>query len=122
MSEVKPWKLANTYGDNANDEGSISETASTASNATKGGSTSADGNIEVGDDGSSASVIRASAQTGEDSAARAAEDVEGVIDGGFVPLRNDVGDNAGEGHSTGSEDSKDGGKTHDEEALEGYFG
>ena len=114
---MKPWKLANkAYGDNANDEGSVGEAASTASNATKGGSTSADGNIEVGDDGSSALVIRAGVQTGEDSAARAAEGVEGIIDGGFVPLRDDVGDSAGDSHSTGGEDSEDGGETHDEEA------
>jgi len=145
VSELCPWKLAITHGDNASDERSERRASRTAgTKTTEGGGTSLDGSDELVDNVVGAAVVHAAIELGNDGVGRLAEDVEGVLDFGDGPLlRVDgpildgpvlhgpvldgillvgLGNGGGEGHSTGSEDSEDGRETHDGEAWEGYFG
>jgi hypothetical protein len=116
VSEMEPRKLVDTYDDNVSDNVSEREGRKSASETTKGGGTNIDCSNELDDNSVSARVVIAATKLGNNSVALVAEVGEGVLDVGRGPLRDDFGDSAGEGHSTGGEDSKDGGETHDEEA------
>jgi len=119
---VESRKSAITYDDYVSDCVSNHEGAKTTSKATNEGVTVVDGDDELGANESGARVVVAVVELENGGVALVVEVVEGVLDFGIGPLRNDVGYSAGEGHSTGSEDSKDGREAHDEEAWEGYFG
>jgi len=107
------------FGDNANDEvDELRGRKEGAAKTTEGRGANTDSNVEVGDDRSRASVVVATGEPGKDGVTRAVEDTEGVLGIGDRPLLNDLGDGAGEGHNTGSEDSEDSRETHDEETLE----
>ena len=116
VSEVEPWKLSSTYGDDFDDDISNRKVGETAGVVVDGVGTDVDGSNNLGGDLLSALVVPAAAERGEDAVALVAEGVEGVRDVAVGPLRNDFGDGAGEGHDTSSEDSEDGGETHGEEA------
>ena len=115
VSEANPWVLANTYGDNVGHDVSKRGCAETARKTANGGGTNVDGSNELNDDCIGALVIIAVVELGNNSVALVAEVGEGVLDVRNPPLRDNVGDGAGEDHGTGSEDSEDGRETHDEE-------
>lgn len=115
VSEANPWVLADTYGGNVGDNASKHSGTETARETAKGSGTNIDGSNELNNNCIGALVVIAVVELGDDSVALAAEDVEGVLDVRDGPLRDDLGDGAGEGHSTGSEDREDSRETHDEE-------
>ena len=116
VSEANPRVLANTYGDNVGDGGSDRRGSGTASNTAKGVGIVVDCSNEFADNRVGALVVVAAVELWDDSVALAAEVGEGLLDVRNGPLRDDLGDSAGKGHSTGSEDSEDGRESHDEGA------
>ena len=121
-TKVWPRKLAITHDNNVSDEANQRGGSKTTSKTIKGGGTNVDCSGELDDGVLGAGVVVAIVELGNDYVDRAGEDLEDVLDLGDGSLADDIRDSAGEGHSTGGEDSEDGRETHGEEAWEGYFG
>ena len=113
---MRLWKLAQTYGDNVGDDGNERSGSGTSRKRIEGGSTSVDGSNDFVDNFFGACVVGAAVELGGDSTDLVAEVGDSILDVRNGPLRGNLGHCAGEGHSTGSEDSEDGRETHDEEA------
>lgn len=115
MKCVRPWKLVKTYANNTGH--CISERI-----VTRVGRNRADGSIRIVDgigklvDGlRGARIIRAAAELVNDVTGLVVEVDEDFLDVRGRLLCGNLRERAGEDHSTGSKDSKDGGKTHGDE-------
>jgi len=103
------------FSDDFNDDASDIGGSNYAKKAANFGVTIFDDGNELEDDFIGTVVIVAMVELWNDIVALAAEDDELGLDLDAGPLRNDLWNSAGEGDSTGSKDSEDGGKTHCEE-------
>ena len=111
VSEVcQAWDPAKSYGGNIRRSASDPIVCSVARKWLDGGIARGDGCGKLVDEFSRALVVLAAVEFGNDGVAVSTEAGESVLDVRGGPL----GDNAGEGHSTGSKDAEDGGETHDE--------
>ena len=115
VSQPEPSELANTYRDHFDDDIGNSKVGQAARVIVDGSGARVDGSGQLDGDIIRALVVPAAAELGEDAVAMAVESVEGIRDVAVRPLRDDLGDGAGEGHDTSGEDSEDGGETHCEE-------
>ena len=109
---MKPRKLPKTYVDNVGDKRSDRSVVGTARKTAKSGSLTVNGRTDVADGTVGARVVLAATELGSDSIQLVAEVGENVLDVPNVPLREDLGDSAGQDHRTGGEDSEDGRETH----------
>ena len=112
---MKPLKLPKTYVDNVGDKRSDRSVVGTARKTAESGSLAVNGRSDVADGTVGALIVLAATEFGSDSIQLVAEVGENVLDVPSVPLRDDLGDGAGQDHRTGGEDSEDGGETHGEE-------
>ena len=115
MKRVRPWEPARTYGDNTSHGVSESIVSRAARNRVDGGVGVVDDTGELADDSSRAPIVRAAAELGNDVVALGAEVGENLLDILDRPLCDDLRERTGKDHGTGSKDTEDGRKTHDEE-------
>ena len=112
---MKPRKLPKTYVDNVGDRRSDCSVVGTARKTAESGSVTVNGRGNFADGIIGARVVLAATEFRSDSIQLAAEVGENVLDVPNVPLRDDLGDGAGQDHRTGGENSEDSGETHGEE-------
>ena len=116
MSEVfQAWDLAKSYCGKIRRSASDPIVSGVARKRLDGGIARGDGSGKLVDEFSRALVVLAAVEFGNDGVAVSTEAGESILDVSGRPLYDHLGDNAGEGHSTGSKDAEDGGQTHDEE-------
>ena len=116
VSEVnQTWELAKTYGGKIRCGVSDPVVCSPARKRLNGGVAGGDGTGKLVDEFRRAFVVLAAVEFGNDGVTVSAEAGESVLDVRGCPLCDHLGDNTGEGHSTGSKDAEDDGETHDEE-------
>ena len=113
---MESQKFAGTYDSNIGGGGGSCSVTGTTRKSTESIRTSIDGSNELNDDCIGARIVLAAIELGKDSITLVAEVRESVLDVRDRPLRDDLGNNTGEGYSTGSEDSEDGRETHGEGA------
>jgi hypothetical protein len=119
---VRLCKITITYGNNIGNDVSETDGSKADIKTTKAGCALVDCDTKLERNRIGAIVVVAVVELRKDIVTLAAEGGDGILDVCGGPLRNNLRDSAGEGHSTGSDDSEDGRETHGEEAGEGYLG